>query len=128
MDVCVGGIGHVIVDHVRNAFHIQAARGDVSGNHDLMRAVLEAFERRLALSLRTVAMQTCDLVPGTLDLLRHFLRAIFRACEDQHRTGIGFFEQRQQQLRLQMRRHRIQRVRDSFRGAADAHRNLLRIL
>ena len=65
---------------------------------------------------------------GALNLLRHFLCAIFCAREDQHRIGIRFFEQRQQQLRLQMRRHRIQRVRHGMRGAADAHRDLLRIL
>lgn len=42
MDVGVGGIGHVEVDDVRDAVHIQAAGGDVSGDHDLELSAFEA--------------------------------------------------------------------------------------
>ena len=45
VDVGIGGIGHVEVDDVRDAVHIQATRGDVGGNHDLVLPVLEAVER-----------------------------------------------------------------------------------
>ena len=51
MDVCVGGVGHVEVDDVRNAFNVESARGDVGGDHDLIRAAFETFERGLTLSL-----------------------------------------------------------------------------
>ena len=66
VDVGVGRIRHVEVDDVRNALHIEAARGDIGGDHDLMMPAPEALERRLALSLRTVAVQAGDLVTGAL--------------------------------------------------------------
>ena len=69
VDVGVGGIGHVEVDHVRDAFHVQAAGGDVGGDHDLVMAALETGQCRLALALGAVAVQAGDAVAGAVDLL-----------------------------------------------------------
>ncbi len=97
MDVGIGGIGHVVVDDVRDGFHIEATRRNVGGDHDVMRPGFESFERGLTLSLRSISMQAGDLVSGAQNLLRHFLCAIFCACEDQYRIRVGSFEQFEQQ-------------------------------
>ncbi len=68
VDVIVGGGGHIVIDDVRDAFHIQAAGGDVGGNHHLVMAALEASQRRLALTLRTVAVQAGGAETGDPDL------------------------------------------------------------
>ena len=56
VDVGVAILGRVEVDHVRDAVHVDAARGDVGRDQraDLRR--LEAGERALALALRAVAV------------------------------------------------------------------------
>ena len=93
MDVGISSIGHVEVDDMRDAVHIQAAGGDVGGDHDLELSVLETFERFLALTLRTVAVQTGNLVASIFYLAFQPAGTMLGASEDQHRLGIGLFEQ-----------------------------------
>ena len=95
VDVGVGGVGHIEVDDVRNAFHIQAACGDVGGDHDLIRAAPEAFERGLTLSLRAIAVQAGNFISGAVDLLGELFGAMFGAREDQDGIRVGMFEQRE---------------------------------
>ncbi len=123
MDVGIGGIGHVEVDDVRNAVHVQAACGDVCGNHDLVLPILEAGERRLALALRTVAVQAGDFVTSVLDLALQTVSAMFGAGKNQYRVCISLFQQSQQEASLQMLRDRIERMRNSVRRAAETDRN-----
>ena len=93
MDVCVGGVGHIEVDDVRNAFHVETARGDVGGDHDLICAAPEAFESGLTLPLRTVAVQARYFISGVVNLLGQLFGAMFGAREDQDRIRVGMFEQ-----------------------------------
>ena len=127
VDVGVGGIGHVVIDDVGYALHIEAAGGDVGGNHDVVRAILEAFEGGLALALGAVAVQAGYFKAGALDLLCHLLGTIFCAREDQHRIGLGLLQQFKQKRRLQVGRYGIQGMRHRVGGAADAHCDLLRL-
>jgi len=85
MDVGVGGIGHVVVDNVRDAVNIETARRNVCGDHDVKVSAFEAVQGVLALSLCAVAVQACDAMTRVRDLPRHFVGAMFRAREDQHR-------------------------------------------
>ena len=125
VDVGVGGIGHVEVDHVRDALHIQAARGDVGGDHDLVSAVLEALECGLTLSLRAVAVQAGDVEAGARDLLGNTVGAVFGAGEDQDGIGVGLLEQGDQQRPFQMLGHRVKRMGHRVRRAAEADRDAL---
>lgn len=107
MDVGVGGIGHVVVDNVRDAVNVETARRDVGSDHDMKVSRFESVKRALALSLRTVAVQACDAKSRVRDLFCHFVGAMFRARENQHGIRIDLFEQFQQQFRFQMLRHGI---------------------
>ena len=120
VDVSVSGIGHVEVDDVRDALHIQAARRDIRGNHNGKVSALETAERLLALSLRAIAVQARDTEPRVRDLACKLLRTVLGARKDQYRIGGGLFEQFQQQSGLQMRGHRIQGVCHRVGGAAES--------
>ena len=54
MDVILGMLRHVVVDHVRDAFDVQSARGDVRCHHHFVLAGLESVERLDPLALRPV--------------------------------------------------------------------------
>ena len=93
MDVIVGGGGHVKIDDMRNALHVQAARGDVGGYHDLVLAALEPAQGALTLPLSAVAVQAGGFEAGPFDLLRQPVGTVFGAGKDQDRFGVGLFEQ-----------------------------------
>ena len=97
MDVGVGSVGHVEVEDVRDAVDIETTRRDVGGDHDREMSALETAEGLLALSLCTIAVQTCDAMSGVRDLARQLIGAMFGAGKDEHRIGIGLLEQFQQQ-------------------------------
>ena len=57
MDVVLGLIGRVEVDHMRNAVHIYTASSDIGGDHDLKLAAFKATEGTLPLVLRSVRVE-----------------------------------------------------------------------
>jgi hypothetical protein len=82
VDVCVEGVGHIVVKHVRDAVNVDAACGDVSCDQDTERAVLKSAKRLRALALREVSMKRCgidallfkplaDPLGGVLHLRKH---------------------------------------------------------
>ena len=84
VDIGVCGVGHVIVDDVRDAVDVEPARRDVRRDHDAEVTGLKAAQSLFALSLGAVAVQAGDAEPGVSDLPRHFVSAMFGAGEDQH--------------------------------------------
>ena len=96
MDIGISGVRHIEVDHMRDAFDVQASRGNIGGNHDLMLATPEALQRRLPLPLGPIAVETGDTMACSVQLLRELLRTVLRASEDQHGVGLGLLEQSQQ--------------------------------
>ena len=111
MDVGVGGVGHVVVDDVRDAVNVETARRDIGGDHDGEVPGFETVQGLFALSLCAVAMQAGDAMSRVGDLARDLVGAMFGAGEDQHRIRVDLLEQFDQQARLQMLRHRVQRMR-----------------
>jgi hypothetical protein len=84
MDVGIGGVRHVEVDDVRDAFNIKSARRNIGGDHDREVSTFETAEGLLTLSLRAVAVQARDLMSRVCDLACNFIRAMFGAGEDEH--------------------------------------------
>ena len=102
MDVGIGSVGHVVVDDVRDAFNIEAARRDVGSDHDVEVSLFETVQSLLALSLRAIAVQAGDAMARVRNLPSHFIGAMFCTGEDQHRIRVGLLEQFQQQRRFQV--------------------------
>jgi hypothetical protein len=55
--VGLGVVGDVVVDDVADARHVDAARGDVGGDHDVEGAVLQLLDHALAQALGHVAVE-----------------------------------------------------------------------
>ena len=96
MDVGVGGVGHVEVDDMRDAFNIEPAGGDIGGDHDAEMSALEAAQGLLALSLGAVAVQAGDVKTCMRDLPGQLVGTMFGAGKDQHRVAVDLFEQFQE--------------------------------
>ena len=61
VDIGFRHIGQLEVHHVGDLVHVDAARGDVGGDQDAQLAVLEGFQRALALGLALVAVDGAGL-------------------------------------------------------------------
>ena len=98
MDEVFGHLRQVVIHHVRDALHVDAAGGHVGGHQDAIVAVLKALERLVALILAAVAVDGGGLRAAERELLRQPVGAVLGAGEDQERAGLGLqhgFEQRQ---------------------------------
>ena len=84
MDVGIGGIWHVEVDDVRDAFDIQTAGCNVCRNHDAEVSRLETVQGLFTLSLRAVAVQAGHAMACMGDLTCQFIGTMFGAGKDQH--------------------------------------------
>ena len=93
VDISVGGVGHIVVDDVRDAVDVETARRNIGGDHDAEVSSLEAAQRLFALPLRAVAVQTRDTESCVSDLTRDLVGTVFRAGEDQNGLGIDLPEQ-----------------------------------
>ena len=56
VNVRVGGVWHVVVDHVRDAVDVEPARCNIRSDHDGEVPCFETMQRLFSLSLRAVAM------------------------------------------------------------------------
>src|SRR5215213_1187736 len=79
MDVGIGSVWHVEVDHMRNAVNVQTARCNVRGDHDAEVPCFEAMQGLLALSLCAVAVKAGDAVTRVRDLTCQLIGAMFCA-------------------------------------------------
>lgn len=92
MDVGIGRVWHIKVDHVRNAVNVQTARRNVSSDHDAEVSCFEAVQGLLALSLSAVAVQAGDAMTRMRDLTSQLIGAMFSAGKNEYRIGIGLLE------------------------------------
>ncbi len=106
VDVILGIRGNVVVDDVRHAGDVDAAGGDVRGDHHLVLAGLEAFECLDALRLRAVGVQDGDGMIRGLELAGDLVGAVLGAGENEAAVKIGLLEQCDQQVELEAGRHR----------------------
>ena len=118
MRVGLGCGGHVEVDHVRHAAHVEAARGEIGGDQHVVAALAEPPHRAVALPLRHVPLQRDAAMPALAELLREPPRAVLRAREDDRRLAVGGREDLLEQVALVFFSHRKECVVDRGRGRA----------
>jgi len=112
VDVVLRVLGHVIVDHVAHARHINSSRGNVGSDHDFVLARLEAAQGLDTLVLGTIGMQNGNGMVRVAQLLGDFVRAMLGARENKHALLIGRFQQCDEQVELPFGLNRIDTVRD----------------
>src|SRR5262245_31991673 len=93
VDIGVGRVRDVVVDHMRDCGDIDPARRDVGGDHNLVGTAAKAMEGGLALVLAAVAVQAGDPVAGAAELGGQPRGAVPGAREDQHRACVSLFQQ-----------------------------------
>ena len=113
VNVVLGLPRHVEIDDMAERGHVDAARGDVGGDQHLIAAALESGERLGALRLRSIAVNALHLHPMLVEMPRQTIGAMLGPREHQRVAHLAALEQRQQQRRLQMLRHRIDGLRDA---------------
>ena len=115
----LGGGGHIIVDHVRDPGHIQAAGGDIGGHQHGEGAVAETVQGGLALVLGHVALEIGGPMTGGVEAPGQLLGPVLGAGENQGRLHRVFGQQGQQQGRFLL-------DGDGIEGLADGGRRLVR--
>ena len=87
VDEVLRDIRQVVVDHVSDILHVNAARSQVGGHHHAVASLLEPCERRVALRLRTVAMNHGGGEAFAAQVWRKFLGSALGARENQAAAG-----------------------------------------
>ena len=98
---------HVEIDHVADLFDVDAARGDIGGDHHFIPAVAKSAEGAFPFALRAARVQHRHRVALLMQLARDAVGAVFRAAENQHLIVVGAPQQFFQQFLLLADVHRI---------------------
>ncbi len=88
MRISLRRIRDVIVDNVRNARNIDAARCNIRRYENLVRAVTETIHCALSVALRHVALQRSHIIAVLFQLLCHKSCALLGACKDEYRLRV----------------------------------------
>ena len=125
MDIGIGGVRDVVVDHVGNPGHIDSPCGDVGGHENLKGAVAKAVQGSLASFLGQISLQGCRLEAGPAQFCAQVFGAVFGAGKYQHRLGVGMTQKLHEHSRLAVLFDRVERVADGVRrgGGTDLDRD-----
>src|SRR5437016_14069016 len=87
MDQVFRKLRRIVVDHMSDVVHVDATRGYIRGDQQLRAAILKIGQCRIALRLRTVAVDNAGCEAIAVELLRQPLRASLGAGKDQATTA-----------------------------------------
>ena len=121
VNIGLGSVRDIIVDHMGYLGNIDTAGSDISGYQDMEGAVPETIQSCLAPVLGQVALQRSRAITGLAQLFPQALGTMLRAGEDQHGFGIGVSQQLHQHGRLEMLGHRIEGMTDRFDRSCATH-------
>jgi hypothetical protein len=100
VDVVFRLLGQVVVDHVADVLHVDAAGGHVGGHEDLDLAVLEAFHQLEALALGQIPGDPLGRQAVGLQLVGEPIHRHFHVDEHENPAPFLALEQSQQQSSL----------------------------
>ncbi len=98
--VAFGVVRNVVVQHVADALHVQAARGHVGGHQHVQLAILQLLDGLLALRLLHVAVDGGGGQAARLQLACQFLGRRLGAGEDDHAVERLGFQDSSQRIEL----------------------------
>lgn len=115
----------IVVDDVADILDVEAASGNVGGDHDFVFAGFEAVEGFDAFVLGTIGVEDGDGVVGALEATSDFVGAVFGAAEDEDAVVVGAFEEDEEELKFLGAADRVKSVVDGLGGGtAFANDNL----
>ena len=125
VDIGLGHLRQLVLDDVADAVDVDAARGDVGGDHRPDLALLESGQGALALALALVAMDGRGGDTGLIEILRHTVGAALGAGEDDGAADVLLLHQLGQQGPLARRLDEQQALVDALHRRGDRrHRHL----
>ena len=92
----------VVIHHVRNAVHVDAARGDVGRDEHAHRAGFEILQGAQSLVLRAIGVNRSRLDARAFESARDAIGAVFRPRENEHGIELRIAQQMQQERWLQV--------------------------
>ncbi len=129
MRVVFVGRRQVIVDDVRDARDIEAARSDVGSDQHAHVILLEEPERLLAAAMGLVAMDALRRNARTVEIVRETLDTVLGAAEDEHLVELGSVREELYELReLVLRAYADDVLVDGVRRVASLYRYASRII
>src|SRR5215813_5380312 len=88
MNKILSNLRQVVIDDVNDVLHMNSSRSHVRRHQYLIAALLESGQRRIALRLRTVAVNLRCRKSIVVQVRRDSLRSALRAGKDQHTAGL----------------------------------------
>ena len=82
VDIIFGMLGNVVIDDMADTFDVDAARGDVGGDHDLIFSGFKTGEGFGSLVLRAVGVENSDGMIGGAQILGDAVGASFGPGKD----------------------------------------------
>ena len=116
MDVVLGILRHVEIDHVRHTRDVEAARGDIGRDEHFEFAGLETLQRIRALLLAAVGVHHRASVAGVHEPVGDVVGTRLRAREDQHALVVRLLEEVDEQVEFLCLHDRIEAVRNRLGG------------
>ena len=105
VDVSLNVVGHVVVDDMADARHVQAARGNVSRDHDVQLLVLQLLNCAFPLLLIHIAVQCRTWVAAGFQFFRQLYGCRFRSHKNQRGVDLFHFENAGQCIKLMQARY-----------------------
>ncbi len=100
MHEVLGQLGHVVVDHVRDVLHVDAACRNVSGHQNAMPAFSEAAQSGVPLRLRAVAVNLRGCVARAAQAVGKPVGSMLGAHEDEEAALLVLPQQMLEQFLL----------------------------
>ena len=110
-------VRNVVVDDVRDALHVDAARGHIGGDHDIQLPVLQAGNGTFTLRLRNIPVQLRGIEAARTQFLGKIGGLKLGAHEHQHGIEALRFEHAGQRIQLVQAADQPVALADQRRGA-----------
>ena len=128
VDILLGDVGKVVVDHVADARDVDPASGDVGRDEDRHFARAECGKRLFALRLALVAVDRTGRNPGRVKLADDLVGAVLGPAEDECTFDLGGLEEQRQKRGLFRLVDEGNLLFDPLDGGRDGgHRDLCRV-
>ena len=118
VDIVFGLMGDIVVDHMRNAVHVESPGRNIRGHEHPDGTAFETFQRAITLALRAVGMDRCCANALLIQAPRDLVGAMLGAREDEHAFHLLAFERMEQQSRFGLLSDSIEMLFDGFHRIA----------
>src|SRR5699024_2091993 len=100
VNIRLGVVWNIEVDHVRNAVNVETTCCNVGSNQDVQTAILELVNGALTLVLRDIAVDGSGVVTCIAKLFCNFFSLMLGAAEYDHCVVVSYFQDASEGIEL----------------------------